>query len=385
MIKKLAAVFVLSISSAALAAPRNAAQETAIDEDVAAVDPSLVATLHDGNAAMDRGDAKAAMRAYETVHAKAPIAAVARRLCTAEARAGEPELAAPHCREAVRKQDSSAENHAALAMAILANPKAGTAELLEARDEALWADRLAPDSEFAQTTLCAVALRNEDLKTLDVCSARLRKIAPRSPETHVYTAFANAKRNELDAADAELAAARDAGLDATAYAQMHDQLEKLRPKLTTLQKVVASATTALAWTIAAWIGAVFVLLVLGMLLSDAATRRPSRTTRGVYRLVVAKSVAMFYVSAVLGVLVLAIGIVVVAILFLAIVHATLPVEAAFGAVAIYVAIAAVRGLVGGPTEEEALGLRVELDDNERLRKALDAIAKRAKMDRLDGV
>ncbi len=385
MIKKLAAVVILSVSSVALAAPRNAAQEAAIDEEVAAVDPSLVATLHEGNAAMDRGDAQAAARAYETVHAKAPIAAVARRLCTAEARAGDAEHAAPHCREAVRKQDSSAENHAALAMAILANPSAEPAELLEARDEALSADRLAPDTEFAQTTLCAVALRNEDMQTLDVCSTRLRKLAPRSPETHVYTAFADANRNELDAADAELSEAQKAGLDEAAYVRMRDRIEKLRPKPTLLQKVVAPATTTIAWTLAAWVGVAFVLLVLGMLLSDAAARKPSRTTRAVYRLVVAKSVAMFYVSAVLGVLLLAIGIGVVALLFLRIVHATVPVEAAFGAVALYVAIAAVRGLLGGAAAEEDFGLRVDLDDNEELRAALDAIAKRAKMDKLDAV
>jgi len=382
--RTLAALVVLSLSSVALAAPRNPEQEKAIDQDVALIDPTLVAKLHQGNAAMDRGDARTAAEAYAAVHSRAPdVVAVTRRLCTAEARSGGGQAAVEHCREAVHKQDI-AENHAALAMAILALPNVSQMDLLEARDEAVRAHHLAPDTEFAQVTTCEIALRTGDLNTLDVCSGRLRDIAPRAPETHVYSAFAHANKNELDAAEAELTAARDAGLDGMAYASMHEQIEAMRPKQTTFEKIVSGTLTAAPWVLAGWVAIVFVLLVLGMLLSDAATKKPSRATRSVYRVVVAKSVAMFYVTALLGGLVLVTAIVVVALMFLAMVHASHVVEAAFGAVALYVAVASARALFGRAEEEEP-GLRVDLEDNDDLRAALDSITKRAKMKRIDEV
>src|SRR5262249_37671761 len=156
------------------------------------------------------------------------------------------------------------------------------------------------------------------------------------------------------------------------------------PKQTTWQKVLASTLSVVPWVVGGWIAIAFVLLVLGMLLSDAATKKPSRTTRAVYRVVVAKSVAMFYVTAVLGALLLVAGLVFVTLVFLAMVHASHVVEAAFGAVALYVAVASVRALFARTPEEEP-GLRVDLDDNEDLREALDAITKRAKMPELDEV
>jgi hypothetical protein len=382
--RKLAALVVLSLSSVAVAATRNPAQEAAIDQELSAIDPTLVAKMHEANTAIDNGDARTAASAYAAVHARAPeIVAVTRRLCTAEARAGMGAVAVEHCREATRKQDS-AENHSALAMAVLALPNGSPMDLLEARDAAIRAHTLAPNTESTQATLCEVALHTDDITTLDNCSASLRKIAPTSPETHVYTAFAYAERKDIDGAESELRAARDAGLDAAAYAVMHGKLEAMRPKRTTWEKVLATALDVLPWLVGGWIAISFVLLVLGMLLSDAATKKPSRTTRSVYRVVVMKSVAMFYVSAVLGALLLIAGLVFVTLVFLAMVHASHVVEAAFGAVALYVAVAAVRALFGRVEAEEP-GMRVDLDDNEDLRETLDAITKRAKMKKIDEV
>ena len=102
-------------AAAAATAPRDRAQEQAIDQAVSAVDPASVAVLHEGNDAMDHGDPTTAAQKYAAVHAKAPdVASVTRRLCAAEWRAGNVDAALEHCREALKKEDSP-ENHAALA------------------------------------------------------------------------------------------------------------------------------------------------------------------------------------------------------------------------------------------------------------------------------
>lgn len=384
-LRTLVALASLFVSSLALASSRNAAQESAIDAEVAAVDRTLVETLHEGNAAMDRGDVAAAASAYETVHAKAPkVAAVTRRLCTAEARNGAGRTAVQHCREAVAQGSAVAENHAALAMAILALSDADMPDLLEAQDAASEAARLAPDAEFTHVTTCAVAFRAGDDKSLETCSGRLRTLAPRSPETHLYSGLLLARRNDFDGADRELVLAHDSGLDDAAYAKVRGEVDALRPKPTSLATTVVMATTRAPAALAVWVAIMFVLVVLGMLLSDAATRRPSRVVRAIYRALIIVSAAMFWVTGILATLVLIGFVAVVALLFLAMVHATTLVEVGFGVVSAYVAIASIRALLGSVPEAE-LGMPVSTKKAPELRAALDLIAQHAKMPKIDEV
>jgi hypothetical protein len=379
------ALVLLGVSSVARAA-RNPAQEAAVDQDVAAVDPALVTLVHDGNAAMDRGDARTALREYAAVHDKAPnVAAITRRLCTAEARSGDPRAALVHCREAVTKQPESAENHAALATALLSLPNMATEDLMEARRESDAAEAIAPDTESSQATTCAVALRLDDTTTLGICSAKLRKLAPASPETHLYSAFALASNNDTEGAKRELEAAHAGGLDDSAYAKMRARLDKMTPQQTTAQKIGASVASAAPIVAGVWAALVFVLLVLGSLLSDAATKKkPSGFTRAVYRVVILGGVAMFHVSAAIGVIVLAGVIALVAVLFLALIGATRAVEIAFGVVGAYLVIASVRALFGRVAAPE-LGTPVRLKKERALREALDMITKRARMEKIDDV
>ena len=360
--------------SLAWASPRNAAQEKAIDDAVAAIDPSLVTLVHEGNAAMDHNDPFAAVRAYTSVHARAPdVAAITRRLCTAETRAGDPRAAIVNCREAVAKQPESAENHAALALALLSPLDASTEDLTEAKRAADTVESILPDSELSQSTTCAVALRLDDTTALGVCSAKLRNLAPSSPQTHMYTAFVLANKEDLEGARRELELAHATGLEDAAYTKMRADLDRKGP--TTREKIASAVLTASPVVFASWIAIVFVLLVLGMLLSDAAQNAPSRPTRAIYRLVVLGSVAMFYVSAALGVIVLVATIVVVAILFLAIVGATRVVEIVFAVVGAYLLVAMIRALFGRVDAPEIGTLRSS-KKKDALRTTLDALTKR---------
>lgn len=384
-LRTLAALVVLSLSSLASAAPRNAAQEEAIDRDVSAVDPALVQLVHDGNAAMDRGDSLTAMHTYAAVHAKAPdVAAITRRLCTAEMRTGDARAAIVHCQEAVAKQPDSAENHAALALALLSPPQVSTQDLSEARRAANAAEHIAPNTELAQSTTCAVALRLGDTTTLAICSAKLRQLAPSSPQTHFYTAASLASNDDVEGARRELELARGTGLEESAYTKMRADLDRKAPPPTMTAKIASAVVAAGPIVLGSWAGIVFLLLVLGMLLSDAASGEPSRPTRALYRFVVIAAGAMFYVSAVLGVAVLVVAIGVVALLFLSLVGATRPVEIAFAVVGAYLFVAMIRALFGR-VEPEELGVPRKSKKKDALRATLAAMTKRLRMDPIDEI
>ena len=379
------ALFVFAIASVASASPRDAAQEAAIDGALKAIDPALVTLAHEGNAAMDRGDARTAQRAYAGVHEKAPeVAAITRRLCTAETRSGDPRAAIVHCTEAVTKQPDSAENHAALAAALLALPQPAQDDLFEARRQADAAAVIAPNTELAQATTCAVALRMGDATTLEICSDKLRRIAPTSPEAHLYAAFVRAEKSDVDGAKRELDAAHAAGLDDTVYAKMRADLEERTPQATVAEKIRAAILAWVPAAVAAWVAIVFVLLVSGMLLSDAATKKPSRVTRAIYWVVILASVGMFYVSAILGALVLAIAIAIVVILFLALVGATRAVEIGLALFGAYLLVATIRALFGRVAPRD-LGTPVRRKQHPALRASLDALTKRARMEKIDEI
>jgi hypothetical protein len=375
--RKLAlALFVLSASAWAVPAARDAAREAALDHEVGLISPELVASLHEGNAAMDRGDAAAAAKAYARVHEGAPeVFAVTRRLCTAETRSGNPQAAIAHCREAVEKQGSSAENHAALALALIAGGQ--VSDVGAARHEADVALDLAPHAEFAETTICEVALATSDFETIDDCSAALRKIAPKSATTHLFSAVAYANKNDWDNVDAELGEARAAGIDEATYEKMHDRVQALRPR----ERVEGKIISIVSMVAGAWLAVMFVLLVLGLLLGDAVTKTRSRAVVAAHRGLLLASVVMFYVSALLASVSLVGLIALLALFFLSLAGASRTVEAAFGAVGAYLLVATTRALFGSVPPRD-LGARVK---EVALDKALAKIAKRMRARPLDAV
>jgi hypothetical protein len=380
-VKRLAAVVALlgiTTAATAMAAPRDVAQEAAIDEAVAAVDPSLVATLHEGNAAMDRGDAATAAQKYGLVHAQAPdVAPVTRRLCSAETRSGEVERGILHCREALAKDDSP-ENHAALAVALLAKTPSSQADQYEAKVEAWAAVSRAPTTEYAQTTLCEVSVQTGDTELIEQCSTALRSIAPHSPSTHLFTAITLASHKKIDEAEQELEVAHGYGLDDKTFQSMHERFELGRPKPNVAFEIAEGALVA-------WLASIFVVLVLGLFFSDAAARgKAGRSMRAAYRGLIVGATALFYVSGLLGALLLLAFVAAIVFAFLWMSEASRVVQAVVGLVSAYVVVAALRALLGR-VEARELGRRIDLDEEPALRDVLDGLAKRLRMPKLDAV
>ncbi len=362
----------LMISATAFGAPRDAPQEAAIDKAVGEVDPALVAVLHEGNAAMDRGDAAEAARAYDVVHTKAPnVPAVTRRLGTAEARSGQTANGIKHCREAVGV-DPAPENHAALAAALLLQSPPSGADIDEAFTEAQTTAKLAPNAEYAQATLCQAALTKNDVLVLDQCSTALKRIAPSAAETHLFSSVAASMMQDFDTADRELDAARAAGLSQSTYDELRKRTDESKPKTHPVQQ-------AATWTIVGFIGSLFVLFVLGMLLSDSVGERAdelypsrsSRVVRGLYRFLLTSAGLFFYVAA--AIISVFLGVLVTGTVygFFLLVGPSRPVQIGAGLVAAYVLFAVLRASFARVSVDD--GVRVELSKEKKLRAVLDAI------------
>jgi len=366
-VKRLAAAAVVLLFASVAAAARDPKQEAAVDAEVAAVDPALVAKVHAANDAVDHGDDAAAVKAYAEVHERAPkVVAVTRRLGTAEARVGKIAAAIAHCREALA-EESSAENHAALAVALAsgAKPLIVPDDAKEAVAEAHAALAMAPNAGFSQTTACEVAAAVGDADMLDACSARLRQMDPNGQAAHFFTALSLGHRREIDDAERELDAARAAGLSARVYDETRVTLEHARPK---------PAPLATGATVAGvgWVILVFVLLVGGMLLSDASERAPSAPVRALQRGALVLAVVLFPYTAILFSLALIAVVGFTAVAFLGMAHASMPVHVGFGLLALYVVIAASRALLAKVPERDA-GAPVDLGAERKLRKALDRV------------
>ncbi len=372
------ALVLLGITTAAAAAGRDHAQEEALDRAVSAVDPALVAKLHEGNDAMDRNDPATAAQAYAVVHAKAPdIAAVTRRLGVAEARAGDSDQGVRHCREALAKEDTP-ENHAAVAATLLTKQMVLSGDLDEAMREARAAVARVPNADFAQMTLCQVAAQANDFDVLEACSTKLRLMMPHNPQVHVFSALALAGHKDFDGAERELDEAHADGLDEKTYAGLRDRFEHLRPKPNVAMQVAVGVLVG-------WLTLLFVQFVLGMMLSDGAEKAaPSRATRSIYRGLVVVAATTFYLSAALGTALLIGFLAILVAMFLWISEASHKLEAAVGVVCAYFGIAALRALLGRVPSKD-LGAPIDTKKQRKLREVLDAVAKRLHMPKIDAV
>ena len=224
-------VALLGITTAATAAPapRDRAQEAAIDKAVEAIDPTLVAPLHEANDAMDRGDAATAAQLYAAVHMKAPdVASVTRRLCTAEARSGALALGLIHCREALAKEDTP-ENHAALAVAILtkAPPMQGVSTKR--------GSRLAPRSRARRTpnTRRRRCARSPCRRPTRTCSSSARPRCDRSRRSRPRHTSSRRSRSRDDETRRGPARARSGSrlwARRQTYQTMRERFELVRPK-----------------------------------------------------------------------------------------------------------------------------------------------------------
>ncbi len=363
----------LFVSATALASPRNAKQEADIDAELNAIDPSLVASAHVANDAADRADWATAAKQYKDVHVRAPaVVAITRRLGTAEAHNDDWQIGVGHCREAV-KQEPSAENEAALAMAILSARVVVPNDADDAVKHARRAVDLAPDAEFSHVTLCEAAVAAKDTSALNVCSEKLRVIAPQLAMTHVYSSYAFASHQDWDGAQRELDVAHASGLDEAKYTKLRHDLEVAR-ELHKDPWYVAIIPPVLA----SWIGAMFVLFVLGMLLDDGAARTQSRFARRAHQIVLRVASLSFWPSAILCTAIFGFVVFQIVWRFLWMTAAPRWVLAAVGAAVLYILIATARALFSRVDRaEHDFRTRIDLDEEDDLREALEAASSNA--------
>jgi len=359
-----AALVVLSMTSLAWA-QRDPAQEDRIDHAVGAIDPELVQAVHEANAAVDRGDDVAAAKAYARVHERAPgVVDVTRRLCTAEARGGDWTSGVQHCREAVAAEPS-AENHAALAIALLATAPLAQDDIDDAGVEAREAVRLAPDKAFAQTTLCEVAAANGDFATLQTCTTKLGRLAPNASTTHMFRALLLGHDGQIDDAEQELDRARAGGISPKVFEHARMMLEASRSRPHTVRTVVMS-------TLVTWIALRFFFVIGGMLLGDGLDRASSRFAFALERRLLVVAVALFYVSAAIAGLALAGVITLVVLAFLTVVPLSRVLEIALGAFGLYLLVGIGRSLFAKVPPVE-LGKPLELADHDPLAELIDRV------------
>ncbi|HSQ67012.1 MAG TPA: hypothetical protein VLM85_27530 [Polyangiaceae bacterium] len=366
---------VLSIAAPALAdaAKRDPAQEAALDGALRAVSPQSVETFHAANEAMDRSDYAAAATAYRKVHEAAPaFVAGTRRLCVAEARSGDAEVAVRHCREALAAEGSP-ENHAALAIALLTLGTTEHGVLKEAKKEAGEAAKLAPEAEFSQLTLCQVAYEVGDLEAVDQCSRKLSEIEPDAATTHLFAAVDRFGHQDLAAARGELEQAKAKGIDPKLSAALLGRIEATEKLLapTPLQRVLRGVELLLA----GWLAALVLLFGAGGVLSVRfeRSRQAGPAARRVYSAVVTLATIYFYVT--LAVLVVAVAAAVGGFAYSAypLGQSTFVRAIAVGSVLVYAALAIARAATTSG-DDEPLGPALELDEEPKLRALLDEAA-----------
>lgn len=214
-----------------------------------------------GQAAMDRGDFKAAIKFYRAMVKSIPERATPHGLlCKAYEAAGEHDSALDACRQALARASVTVDDNVRYVQLVLKKP--GKLEKLDIEDvEAVIAhlekELSAPPAEQgeaaqspvelppgatpppspAQTLLtpallrCDLATRLEDSDRLESCSKKLEALAPRDPRTIGYAWALQLNKGDYEAAEGVIYRAERLGLPAAAVERMQTALRARRDGL----------------------------------------------------------------------------------------------------------------------------------------------------------
>ncbi|HZF12125.1 MAG TPA: M48 family metallopeptidase [Thermoanaerobaculia bacterium] len=362
---------------------QSAAFDARIARQLAALDPAAAALFAQANEAREKKDHQRARDLYARVHERVPTFSHAvRREGFEELSLGHREPAIALYRQALALETSAA-NLSSLASG-LATPVGGQpvpeAERKEALDLARRATQLEPDDFFAQATLAQAALVNDDLALLQATSDRLVTLAPEEPVGYFFRSIAEASRGELDRAEASLAQAHARGLSAKEYQSLRDAIQKSRPWYS---RFLGPALVFLA----AWAVGFLLLFSSGWALSRATLRAAQRVpgqasgeaTRGdlrlrrIYRGVLWLSCLYYWLSMpVVALLVLAAG---GGALYGILAMGYIPIKLVVVIVILlFVTLRAMAKGLFARSRDEDPGLRLEPDEEPRLRDLLHEVA-----------
>jgi Zn-dependent protease with chaperone function len=273
--------------------------ERGVVEELTAIDPTAVSLLEQAEAARLGEQTELARERYARLLDRVPgFVHAQRRLCSVESSLGNHDRAIALCREAVA-QSESPENLTALAAAL-----ARIRSYTEAQELAGRATQADPSSPYAYGVLCGIAIELNDLPGLERCSDRLLDLAPDDMPTQLYAAIVAASYEQWSSAREHLDRAHDLGLPDDVYAEISASIDDAEPMW---PKVLEAAGIA----VAGWLVLMFLLIVVGGILSRLTLRAATRVTktdarqpvhaagatlRAAYRNVLRLSCAVYYAS-----------------------------------------------------------------------------------------
>jgi Zn-dependent protease with chaperone function len=393
-------IVVVGASRGVSAQPAKSAEDAELEArfraEVERANPQALASFDAANAARERGDPELALRLYrETADLVPTVATPRRRACGELARLERVDEARTECEAALQIDPTSPYTKSMLAMVLLGSRV--TADQTRALELARDAVDAAPDDETAVyawcTALISIGVDGDDTGELEGCIRRFIAVAPDNPMASVYSALLEASYGNQDAARAHLERAHLNGLPDEQYERMRADLASGRltggdggggglplPGHTFL--VVAAIAGAV------WLGVMIILFVTGYVLSrltlatvggvtagDAGategTAREQRLRR-LYRFVLAASGVYFYLSIpmLIALIVLAGGGAIY--FFFAVGYIPIKLTLVLGIVVVVTIGAILRSLVIRSQPAE-LGMRIDLEQNPKLRAMLDEV------------
>src|SRR5688572_13169960 len=355
-----------------------------LEQELGAFNPSVLETWRKANALRETEDHEAAAALYAEVFKQAPSFVHAlRRQAGEEMELGYRDLSLQHAREAVALERTS-QNLAMLAASLVTvkNGKASQAEMDEALKLAYEAERLNPNDSFPAQVLAQIAIETNDLNSLRTQAAKLERVAPEEPGTHLLRMSVAATDGSWSEARAALDRARDAGLPVNAYKTMKAGLESATPFYV---RWFRPAVTGLAM----WAGGFAMLLIAGAVLSQfelRAARTPvssasasaaglSSGVRRAYSTVLSLSCMFYYASIPIVIaLVLAIG---GALIYATFALGRVPVKLVLIVVVVVgvTLVSMIKSLFIRPRDEDP-GVKLTMKEQPRLRALLVEVAKR---------
>jgi len=241
---------------------RDLAEEEAYARPLAAIDPALARTFHDGTAALDARRFPEARAALEKIVARAPAhAPTLRRLSYVLSETGDVDGAIATARRACAASADPYSDYA-LANALL-KKKGDSAASSEAAEIARRLLR-GNASEEAAGAAATIAVERQDLELLGRAVEALQRVAPQGMTAGYMAALYLAARGDLDQADQALARAEAAGLPAEVVTSIREGTGIGRHRL--LMRLARVAVGGLAL----WLLGLLLIFVVGRIMSRVA-------------------------------------------------------------------------------------------------------------------
>jgi hypothetical protein len=187
------------------------------------------------DAATKRGDHAAAAKFWRALGKASPERALPFvRACKSSEAAGDLDKARESCRAALGKQGVTTEDYAHFVQLVLSKPSKLTESDIADVDAIAghFKEQITGDEgELQQNrTLCQLGSRLSDVARLKACTARLQVLAPKDPQTLVYSWSAAMLEHDFDRAS--LVSAQKSQLAAKALATMQESLKIAREQQT---------------------------------------------------------------------------------------------------------------------------------------------------------